>query len=232
MCQLWALHVFIKRQFFTFIFVVFLLNVKDIQYHTKPVPAAWNKRPPYWNNSSSLLSLTFHSSLESQFASPRGRNCVTVSNFVEIGQTAAEKWSFFAFSRWRSSTILDLLRDWLNHPRMAFGGLYHCANFGCNLCSSFDNMQVLVFYDVGLKTLIHAPLGEGYLGHISPKMSLIVLTPKRTVLGRNHVIWTIKREYRPRGSSWAFEWEVKDRTFPRRKIIFKSFIAAWTVVPW
>jgi len=27
MCQLWALHVFTKRQFFTFIFAVFLLNL-------------------------------------------------------------------------------------------------------------------------------------------------------------------------------------------------------------
>ena len=27
---IWALHVFIKPQFFTFIFAVFLLNVKDI----------------------------------------------------------------------------------------------------------------------------------------------------------------------------------------------------------
>ena len=27
MCQLWALHVVIKRQFFTFIFAVFLLNL-------------------------------------------------------------------------------------------------------------------------------------------------------------------------------------------------------------
>ena len=44
------------------------------------------------------------------------------------------------------------------------------------------------------------------------KMSLIVLTPKRTVLGRKHVIWAIEREYRPRGSSWALDREKKDRT--------------------
>jgi len=45
--------------------------------------------------------LTFHSSLESQFASAQVRNCITVSNFVEIGQTAVEIWRFFDFSRRR-----------------------------------------------------------------------------------------------------------------------------------
>jgi len=59
---------------------------------------------------------------------------------------------------------------------------------------------------------IHAPFGE-FLGHIFPQMmSLIVLTPKRTILGRNHVIWAINRENRLRGSSWACVRVKKDRT--------------------
>jgi len=28
-----------------------------------------------------------------------------------------------------------------DHPRRAFGGLYHCAKFGWSRCGSFDNMQ-------------------------------------------------------------------------------------------
>jgi len=32
-----------------------------------------------------------------------------------------------------------------------------CAKFGWNRYSSFDNMQVLVFRDLGLKTPIHVP---------------------------------------------------------------------------
>jgi len=121
------------------------------------------------------------------------------------------------FPRWRPSAILDLLCEWLDHPRRSFGGLYHCAKFGWNWSSSFDNTQLVVFYDFGLKTPIHAPfLGEGGLGALFPqKMSLIVLIPKRTVLGRNHVIWAIKHEYRPHGPSWACEEEkrtVQDRT--------------------
>jgi len=44
-----------------------------------------------------------------------------------------------------------------DHPRKAFGGLYHCAKFGWNRCSSFENMHVFIFREFGLKTPIHAP---------------------------------------------------------------------------
>jgi len=68
---------------------------------------------------------------------------------------------------------------------------------------------------------IHAPFGE-FLGHISSQMmSLIILTPKKTILGLNHVIWAINRENRSRGSSWALEWEKKDRTGKKSQ---KSYI--------
>jgi len=37
----------------------------------------------------------------------RGPTCVIVPNFVLIGQTVADIWPFFDFSRWRQSAILD-----------------------------------------------------------------------------------------------------------------------------
>ena len=40
---------------------------------------------------------------------------------------------------------------------MAFGGLYDCAKFGWNRHSSFDNMQILIFCEFGMKTPIHDP---------------------------------------------------------------------------
>ena len=61
------------------------------------------------------------------------------------------------------------------------GGLSHCAKFGWNRYSSFDNMQVLVFRDLGLKTPIHAPkIGvfegfdplNGQLSHRDPQKAL------------------------------------------------------------
>ena len=42
------------------------------------------------------------------------------------------------------SAILDLLCVCLYHQRSEFGGIYHCAKFRWNRCSSFDNMQVLI----------------------------------------------------------------------------------------
>ena len=51
--------------------------------------------------------------------------------------------------------------------------------------------------------LIHAPFWGVFRAHFPQMMSLIVLTPKNTILGRNHVIWAINRENRSRGSSWA-----------------------------
>jgi len=66
---------------------------------------------------------------------------------------------------------------------------------------SADAGLLVVFCDFGLKTPIHA-LFEGFFGHISPQNVTPRPKPKRTVLGRNHVIWAIKHEYRPRGSSW------------------------------
>ena len=48
---------------------------------------------------------------------------------------------------------------------------------------------------------IHAPFWRVFGAHFPQMMSLIVLPPKRTILGRNHVIWAINRENRSRGSS-------------------------------
>jgi len=62
-------------------------------------------------------------------------------------------------------------------------------------------------------------------------MSLIVLTPKRTVLGPNHVIWAINRENRSRGSSWACEREKKGQD---RKKVTKGlyFTYLWRSPHW
>ena len=41
---------------------------------------------------------------------------------------------------------------------MVFGVLYHCAKFGWNRCSSFENMHVFRFREFDLKTPIHVPI--------------------------------------------------------------------------
>jgi len=64
------------------------------------------------------------------------------ANLAEIGQSIAEISRFFYFSRWQPSAMLNLLCARLDHSRMAFGGRYHCAEFGWNRRSSLHNMRV------------------------------------------------------------------------------------------
>ena len=56
-----------------------------------------------------------------------------------------EDMANYQFSRWRPSDILYLFHACLDHPQRVLGGLCHCAKFGWNQCSNFDNMQVLIF---------------------------------------------------------------------------------------
>ena len=42
------------------------------------------------------------------------------------------------------SAILDLSGAHWDHPRRLLGGLYRCAKFGWNRCSTFDYMKVLI----------------------------------------------------------------------------------------
>ena len=75
-----------------------------------------------------------------------------------------EIWRFFVFSKMAAVRHLGFVTLVWDHPGRAFGGLYHCAKFGWNRCSSLDNMHVFRFCEFGLKTPIHAPkLGGFYL---------------------------------------------------------------------
>ena len=63
---------------------------------------------------------------------------------------------------------LNLLYMCLDHPRRVPGGLCHCATFGWNWYSSFDNIQVIFFCMLGLKIPTHAPELE-VLGNLATK---------------------------------------------------------------
>ena len=72
------------------------------------------------------------------------------------------------------TVVVDLLLACLDHPRRVFGGIYQCAKFGWNRSSSFNNMQVLIFNELGLKMPIHTPNG-GFPGILPPKWAAIIL---------------------------------------------------------
>ena len=61
------------------------------------------------------------------------------------------------FYKWWRSAIFDLSGEYWDHPRRLLRGLYCCAKFGWNRCSTFNNMKVFIFCAFGLKMPIHAP---------------------------------------------------------------------------
>ena len=58
-----------------------------------------------------------------------------------------------------------------------FAGLYHCAIFGWNGYSSFDDMQVVIFCELGLKAPILAPKGTSLVGKKSYDLSVVNICP-------------------------------------------------------
>ena len=74
-----------------------------------------------------------------------GPKCVTMPNFVQISRTVVEIRPFSIFQDGgRPPSWICYTPVWTTHE-VYFGGLCHCAKFGFNRCSSFDNMQVLIF---------------------------------------------------------------------------------------
>jgi len=66
----------------------------------------------------------------------------------------SDKAIFHFFSKWRQSWIYCVCLD---NVQIVVGGIYHCVTSGWTLGNSFDNTQVLLFNDFGLKMPIHGP---------------------------------------------------------------------------
>jgi len=49
------------------------------------------------------------------------------------------------------------LGAYLDHPQRVIGGVYHCAKFGYDRYSSFDNMNVSIFGAYGWKKVYSRP---------------------------------------------------------------------------
>jgi len=140
----------------------------------------------------------------------------------QFGQMVAEIWRFNCFfSKWPTSTILDLMgADW-DHPRRPLDGLYRCANFGWNRCSSFDNMKLSIFCPFGLKTPIQAPK-IGVFGEFHPQNGEQCQRnpPKRHILARVRVVWAIKRKNPSTGLTCR---RVHEKGINKKIVIFHPF---------
>jgi len=119
------------------------------------------------------------------------------------------------FSRWRTFQPCCIsCTAVMDHPRRVVVGVIEYRR------QILDWSDILQFYILvtWLENACSRLFWVSFGGTFPQMMSLIVLTPKRTVFGLNHVIWAIKREYQPRGSSWALEREKRTVWQDRKKV--------------
>ena len=82
----------------------------------------------------------------------------------------------------------------VDHPGRVVDGVSFTIKFWTDQRYVFRDIVIFTFWQFGLKFRFDdlppffGERGEGGRGTFSQMMSLIVLTPKRTVLGLNHVI--------------------------------------------
>jgi len=94
--------------------------------------------------------------------------CVTLPNFVVIGQTVAEIWRFLDFI-FKMAAVRHhgfVVCVCLDHSQRSFGSIYLCTKFGWNRRSNFDNMKALILTAFGLKCLF-TPQNE-FLEDLTP----------------------------------------------------------------
>jgi len=105
--------------------------------------------------------------------------CNIKPNFVKIGANPLQRYCYFSIFKMVAAAILDLFGAYLDHPQRVLSGLYQCAKFGYDRCSSFDNMNVLIFGTFCWKKPIHAPK-IGVFGCLTPYMGCNINKSEKT----------------------------------------------------
>jgi len=130
------------------------------------------------------------------FGAPK---CVIVPNFVQIGRGVVEIWLFSIFQDGgRPPSWIYYTPVWTTHV-VYFGGLSHCAKFGLNRCSSFDNMQVLIFWALRLKMPIHVPFWVFSGQKWGKTETFCTFIPLGMQLTQKHAFWGITCQNRSSG---------------------------------
>ena len=107
--------------------------------------------------------------------------------------------------------------DFRNFKFLTAGGQKGWTTSPCQISSkSLETRPRYVSFNIMLVWLENAysrPFLGSFWGTFPPNDVTHRPNPQKDhPWGRNHVIWAINRENRSRGSSWACEWEKKDRT--------------------
>jgi len=97
-----------------------------------------------------------------------------------------------------------------DHPPSAFRGLNSVLKLLVCRINSFGVIAMYRFWRFGLKLPVHAHFWTVFGAYFPHMTSLIVLTPKMTVLWWKHVTWAIHHKNLCIGSTWAQDREKKD----------------------
>jgi len=94
------------------------------------------------------------------------------------------KCNSLSFFKWQPFAILNSWGTFWDDPQRVLGGLYCCAKFGWNRCSSFDNMKVWLI--------------SAFLGRLGVKMGdnghFFVFIPLGIQQPRIDIVWNKPRK--------------------------------------
>ena len=82
--------------------------------------------------------------------------------FKMAAASLCQIWSKLVETPMAAVRHLEFVMHVWGPPTKAFGGLYHCAKFGWNRCSSFENMDVFPISRVWLENAYSRPKIEGF----------------------------------------------------------------------
>ena len=133
--------------------------------------------------------------------------CIRLPTFIQIGTSAAEIWRRIDFQddgRQPCCVCFGVMGTTQEVPFVVWIPTSNCYFVGLIV------PEILRCKNLGFLAwnCLFTPLFWEFLGEYFPHMtSPIVLTTKRTILGRKHVIWAIQRKNQCDGSSWARDQE-------------------------
>jgi len=172
------------NKFFNIIFaVLYHFSCIDVSYYSR-VHCTYS-RFSKWRPSAILDFKIFALFVKNLHLFPRPH-----AKFGEDRTIRSRVIAYFRFSKRRPSAILDLVWRHVGHPRLVFDGPNIVLKLHVDRVYILQNIAIFIFGWFGLKLPIHAPFGS-FGGYYLQMNSDIVATPKRTVLGREHVVWAI-----------------------------------------
>jgi len=136
--------------------------------------------------------------------------CVMTPNFIQIGPPIAEIWRHIDIQDGGRQPCCIYFGVMADHPRSVFHGMMSVLKPLVVPINSSRDIAMYKFWRFGLKLPIHAPFWGVFGGYFPRMTSPIVLTLKKVVLGRKHVVWPIQRVAWGNGTTWAQDREKKD----------------------